>query len=157
MVSLKNMIFGNNERRIEFQQQQRLAVHSNEAANPGTEEYVDLTNRAGFLITDENVLNLFIANKSLNSLVPIASPTNSVIKLSKHEAMLKRIRIENHICMLKLTMDPQTYNANGLEILEGARLFLHDRVSGAEEGWIGHIATETTRRHVFTEEKNKRQ
>jgi hypothetical protein len=52
-------------------------------------------------------------------------------------------------------MDPKVYNANGLEILEGSRLFLHDRVSGADEGWIGHIATETTRRHVFAEEKKR--
>jgi hypothetical protein len=52
-------------------------------------------------------------------------------------------------------MDPKVYNANGLEILEGSRMFLLDRVSGAEEGWIGHIATETTRRHVFSEEKKR--
>jgi hypothetical protein len=146
---------GRNKDAIEFQRSERIAVHANENQNPGTEEYTELTNRAGFLITDENVLNLFIRNKCLNSLVPIASPTNSVIKLSRYEADLKRVRIDNHMCLLKLTMDPKVYNANGLEILEGSRLFLHDRVSGADEGWIGHIATETTRRHVFAEEKKR--
>jgi hypothetical protein len=150
-----NRLRGKNKDEILFKQSERLAVHSNENQNPGTDEYVELTNRAGFLITDEKVLELFIENKCLNSLVPIASPTNSVIKLSKHEADLKRVRIDNHICLLKLTMKPSLYNNNGLETLEGSRLFLHDRVSGAEEGWIGHIATETTRRHVFAEEKKR--
>jgi hypothetical protein len=154
-LGIIDKIKGRNKEAIEFQRAERLSVHANENQNPGTEEYTELTNRAGFLITDENVLNLFMANKCLNSLVPIASPTNSVIKLSRYEADLKRVRIDNHICLLKLTMDPKVYNANGLEILEGSRLFLHDRVSGADEGWIGHIATETTRRHVFAEEKKR--
>ena len=52
-------------------------------------------------------------------------------------------------------MDPQVYNANGLEWLEALRMYGHDRISGAEDGWIGHIATETTRRHVFEERKSK--
>jgi hypothetical protein len=147
--------FKKNDHSIEFKESQKLAIHANESQNPGTDEYIELTNRAGFLITDEKVLNLFTQNKCLNSLVAVASPTNSVIKLNNREADLKRIRIDNHMCLLKLTMDPKTYNANGLEMLEGARMFLHDRVSGAEEGWIGHIATETTRRHVFAEEKKR--
>lgn len=155
MAAIINKIRGVNPDRIEFQRAQRLAVTQNETASPGTEEVLELTNRAGFLITDEKVLDLFTMNPCLNSLVPIASPTNSVIKLSRHEADLKRIRIDNHISLLKLTMDPKVYNANGLEILEGSRMFLLDRVSGAEEGWIGHIATETTRRHVFSEEKKR--
>lgn len=93
--------------------------------------------------------------RGLSSLVPVLSPTNSVIKLSKYQADLKRIRLDNHIILLKLTMNPKVYEANGLEMLEGYRMYGHDRISGAEEGWIGHIATETTRRHVFENEKKK--
>lgn len=146
-----------NDSYIEFKRQERLAIQSNENQNPGTDEYVELTNRAGFLITDQIAIGLLLDNEhnvqGLTSLVPIFSPTNSVIKLSKYQSDLKRIRLDNHITLLKLTMDPDVYEANGLEMLEGYRMYGHDRISGAEEGWIGHIATETTRRHVFTDEK----
>ena len=145
---------------IEFKRQERLAIQANEGQTPGTDEYVELTNRAGFLITDQISMSLLLENennvKGLGSLVPVLSPTNSVIKLSKFQADLKRIRLDNHITLLKLTMDPDVYEANGLEMLEGYRMYGHDRISGAEEGWIGHIATETTRRHVFEEEKKNR-
>lgn len=153
---ISKLINRKSEAAIQFQMQKETTALQSEQQQPGEQEYIELTNRAGFLITDQNVLNLFLNNPCLQSLVPVASPTNSVIKLNKYQADLKRIRIDNHICLLKLTMPPETYEANGLEVLEGSRLFLHDRVSGADEGWIGHIATETTRRHVFSEEKNNK-
>ena len=142
---------------IEYKRAQRIAISQTENQNPsGSEEFLEATNRAGFLITDEVVLTMFRDNPSLASLLLVGSPTNSVIKLDRHEADLKRIRIDNHIALLKLTMNPNTYEANGLEMLEGSRMFLHDRVNGAVDGWIGHIATETTRRHVFSEEKGRK-
>lgn len=138
---------------IDFKRQERLAIAAGESQQPGTDEYVESTNRAGFLITDQVAISVLLENRNLMSLVPILSPTNSVIKLSKREAALKRQRLDNHICLLKLCMDPNVYEGNGLEMLEGFRMYGHDRISGAEEGWIGHIATETTKVHKFREEK----
>jgi hypothetical protein len=154
-LGIKDKIFGRNKDAIEFRKAKELAIHQTETANPGADEYLELTNRAGFLITDQVAIGVLLDNPGLHSLVPILSPTNSVIKLSRYEADIKRLRLENHIALLKLTMDPKTYEANGLEVLEGFRMYGHDRISGADEGWIGHIATETTRRHVFAESKKK--
>lgn len=160
LVGLENIpvigkLFSKDKSYIEFKRQKEMAVVANESQNEGTQEYVELTNRAGFLITDQISIGPLLENRNLHSLIPILSPTNSVIKLSKHEAGLKRLRLDNHIALLKLTMEPETYEGNGLEMLEGYRMYGHDRISGAEEGWIGHIATETTRRHVFQEQKGK--
>jgi hypothetical protein len=118
------------------------------------QEYIAMMGRAGFLLHDNIAMSLLLDNKGLQSLVPILSPVNSPIKLDKHQSELKRIRIDNHITLLKLTMDPEVYEANGLEMLEGYRMYGHDRVSGAEEGWIGHIATEQVR--VIRSEELKR-
>lgn len=160
MVGILDKIRGKDGGAIEFKRSQRLAISQTENQNPGTDEYMELTNRAGFLITDQIAIGVLIDNKNrvsaLQSLIPILSPTNSVIKLSKHQADLKRIRLDNHIALLKLTMPPEVYEANGFEMAEGFRMYGHDRISGAEEGWIGHIATETTRRHVFSEEKGRK-
>jgi hypothetical protein len=152
-IPIIGKLFGKDKSYIDFKRQERLAIQQSENQNPGTDEYTELTNRAGYLITDQISMNVLLENRNLNSLVPVLSPTNSVIKLSKQQADLKRIRIDNHIALLKLCMDPDVYEANGLEILEGYRMYGHDRVSGAEEGWIGHIATETTRVHRFEEKK----
>jgi hypothetical protein len=146
---------GKDKSAIEFRRAKQLAIHQTENQNSGADEYVELTNRAGFLITDQVAIGVLLDNPSLHSLVPILSPTNSVIKLSRYEADLKRLRLDNHIALLKLTMDPKIYEANGLEVLEGFRMYGHDRISGADEGWIGHIATETTRVHRFEETKKK--
>lgn len=145
---------GKDRQYIEFKQQRSLAVTANES-QPGTDDYIETTHRAGYLITDEMAMDVLRVNQCLSSLIPIMSPTNSVINLSQHEADLKRLRLENHICMLKLTMPPEIYEGNGLEILEGYRLFGHDRISGAQNGWIGHIATEQTKVHRFEEGKKK--
>ena len=140
---------------IEFKRQERLAIYQGESQEPGTQEYMELMNRAGFLLNDQPLMDFLMSTPALSDLEPILSPTNSTIKLSKFQADLKRIRLDNFITLKKLTMDPQIYNANGLEWLEALRMYGHDRISGAEDGWIGHIATETTRRHVFEERKSK--
>jgi len=70
----------------------------------------------------------------LNSLVPVFRRRIVVVKRVSFRADLKRIRLDNHITLLKLTMDPDVYEANGLEMLEGERMYGHDRISGAEEG-----------------------
>lgn len=145
----------NDSTALEFKRQERLAIHQGESQEPGSQEYMELTNRAGFLLNDQPLMDFLMSTPSLSDLEPILSPTNSPIKLSKYQAELKRIRLDNFITLKKLTMDPKVYNANGLEWLESLRMYGHDRISGAEEGWIGHIATETTRRHVFEERKSK--
>jgi len=101
-----------------------------------------LETKMKFMIKDEDVSNFLLQNKCLQPLVPVFSPVNATIKLNKQQAVLKRIRIENMITMMKLTMNPDVYEANGLEVLEGLRLYGHDRVSEAEEGWKGHLVTE---------------
>lgn len=155
MTGIIDKLRGKDKEYIDFKRQQTLAVTANEGQSDGAQEYIEATNRAGFLITDQVSTQVLMDNHCLSSLIPILSPTNSVIKLSRHEAELKRLRLENHICMLKLTMDPKVYEGNGLEVLEGFRLYGHDRVSGAEEGWIGHIATEQTKVHRFEEGKKR--
>jgi hypothetical protein len=159
LVGFIDRLRGKDPSYIEFKRAERIAVQTNENQNSGAEEYLELTNRAGFLITDQIAIGLLMDNKNgirdLQSLVPVLSPTNSVIKLSPYQADLKRLRLENHFALLKLCMSPEVYEANGLEVLEGYRLYAHDRVSGAEEGWIGHIATESTRVHRFEEGKKK--
>lgn len=155
-MGLIDKLRGKDNAYIEFKRAKELAVTSNETQQEGgTQEYLELTARAGFLITDQIAIEPLLENPNLRSLVPILSPTNSVIKLSRHEADLKRTRLDNHIALLKLCMDPEVYEANGLEMVEGYRMYGHDRISGAEEGWIGHIATETTRVHRFEEGKRK--
>ena len=140
---------------LEFKRAERLAIHQGESQESGSQEYMELMNRAGFLINDQPLMDFLLGTPALSDLEPILSPTNSVIKLSKYQADLKRIRLDNFITLKKLTMDPRIYNSNGLEWLESLRMYGHDRISGADEGWIGHISTETTRRHVFEERKNK--
>jgi hypothetical protein len=155
LVGFIDRLRGKDPSYIEFKRAERIAVQTNENQNPGAEEYLELTNRAGFLITDQISIGALLDNPCLSSLVPVLSPTNSVIKLSPYQADLKRLRLDNHIALLKLCMPPEVYEANGLEMLEGYRMYGHDRISGAEEGWIGHIATESTRVHRFEEGKKK--
>ena len=110
-------------------------------ASPEMEAW-NLETKMKFMIKDEDVSNFLLQNKCLQPLVPVFSPVNATIKLGKQQEALKRIRIENMITLMKLTMSPRTYEARGLEVLEGLRLYGHDRVSEAAEGWKGHLVTE---------------
>ena len=113
-----------------------------------------MTRKIGYLTIDETVLNFLNDNPELRPLLAPFSPLNSTIILNKHEASLKRIRFENLFALLKLTMEPATYEANGFEVLEGLRMYAHDRVSEAEEGWKGHLCTENVKRiEAHTEKK----
>lgn len=153
MVNIINKLRGKDPSYIDFKRQQVLTVEQGEAQNPNAQEYIEAAAKAGLLISDQIATQVLLDNPSLSSLIPVLSPTNSVIKLNGHEADLKRIRLENHVCLLKLTMPPELYRGNGLEVLEGFRLYGHDRISGAMDGWIGHIATETTKVHRFEDKK----
>ena len=79
---------------IEFKRQERLAIYQGESQEPGTQEYMELMNRAGFLLNDQPLMDFLMSTPALSDLEPILSPTNSTIKLSKFQADLKRIRLE---------------------------------------------------------------
>lgn len=118
-------------------------------------EYIAMVAKMGYLVMDERVVSFLSNNPCMQPLLPVLSPVNSTTKLSGHEAELKRIRIENMFTMMKLTMEPEIYEANGMEMLDGLRLYAHDRVNDAVDGWKGHITTEQTRRYSVKEEKSK--
>lgn len=105
-------------------------------------DYIAMVGKMGFMVMDENLINFLYSNPILHPLIPVFSPVNATIKLDKHQSELKRIRLENMLTVMKLTMAPNVYDANGLEILDGLRLYGHDRVSEAFEGWKGHLVTE---------------
>ena len=131
------------------------SVESARRSNPEA-EYLQTIGKMGYMVMDERVIDLLFSNPSLQSLGPVYSPVNATIRLSKQEAALKRIRIENHITMLKLTMHPDLYEGNGMEILEGLRLFGFDRVSEAEAGWKGHLVTEQVKKIEISTDKNEK-
>jgi hypothetical protein len=105
-------------------------------------DYINTIGKVGYLLLDEQLITFLAENEFLNPLIALLSPVNSTSNLSKFEADLKRLRIENFFTMLKLTMPPEMYEKNGMEWLESLRLYSFDRVSDAENGWKGHIATE---------------
>ena len=129
---------------LEFERNLALASEAGDSQKPTSPEadYAAMIGKMGFMIMDENVINFLYKNKVLHPYLFTFSPVNSTIKLSKHQSELKRIRLENQVVMTKLTMPPELYEANGMEIMDGVRLYGHDRVSEAEEGWKGHLVTE---------------
>lgn len=135
------------------------SVVCNEVANDKStpeSDYIAMIGKMGYLVMDERLITFLFENPSLQALIPILSPVNSTINLNRREAELKRIRIENIFTMLTLTMDPAIYEANGMEMLEGLRMYAMDQVSGAEDGWKGHIVTEQTKIIRSEETKGKR-
>lgn len=109
-------------------------------------EYIQMIGKLGYMVMDENVINFLYQNEVLHPFIPVFSPLNATIKLDKKQAELKRIRLENFIAMRKLTMPAEIYDSNGLEVIDGIRLFGHDRVSEAQDGWKGHLVTEQVTR-----------
>lgn len=112
-------------------------------------EYIAQMGKMGYLLMDERVITVLFQNKSLRPFIFDFSPLNATVYLNKRQEELKRIRLENRVTMTKLTMDPRDYEENGLEVLEGMRVFGHDQISGASEGWKGRIATEQVKVHKF--------
>jgi hypothetical protein len=152
---IKKLLRRRDPEKIQFQQNRRLAIHQNEANSPGTDDYISQSGRVGAVIVDPVVDAALIKEPCLHSLIPILSPQNSLINMSKYEQMLKRIRLDNQIKLIKITMPFEKYNADGLELLEGFRMYGHDRITGTEEGFIGKLATQITKSYVFEEEKKK--
>ncbi len=149
-------LLGKNDAGIEFRQAAAIQACGEESGRPGNplEDIAEMTRKIGYLTIDETVIQLCLQNKMLNPLLAPFSPLNSTINLNKHEASLKRIRLENFFSILKLTMKPEDYEANGFEVLEGLRLYGHDRVSEAQEGWKGHLCTENVKTiGIHTEKK----
>jgi hypothetical protein len=142
-------IFGGNDPGFEFRQNLALqAAADNPQGQPGNpiDDAIDTQRRISYLTVDTNVIGLCYNNKALQPLLAPLSPLNSTIILDKRQADLKRIRMENYFAMLKLTMDPTDFEANGFETIEGLRLYAHDRVNEAVDGWKGHLCTENVRR-----------
>lgn len=129
---------------LQFRRELILAEASGEAARPHSPEadYVAMVGKMGFMVMDENIINFLYSNPLLHPFIPVFSPINATIKLDKRQEDLKRIRLENFLVERKLTMPPDVYDANGLEILDGLRIFGHDRISEAADGWKGHLVTE---------------
>ena len=154
--SVVRKILGKDDPGFEFRQSLALQEAAGDANRPGNplEEIAEMTRKIGYLTVDETIINLCQSNKPLNPLLAPFSPLNSTINLSKHEAGLKRIRFENLFSIMKLTMCPEDYEANGFEVIEGLRMYAADRVSEAQEGWKGHLCTENVKRtEVHTEKK----
>lgn len=129
--------------KINFERNIQLTAADNQMKQNSPEaDYIAMMGKMGYMVMDENFINLLFSNEMLHPLIPVFSPLNATIKLDKQQAELKRIRLENFISMLKLTAPPEVYNSNGMEVLDGMRLFGHDRVSEAVEGWKGHLVTE---------------
>lgn len=129
---------------LQFKRDLTTAAVHGDAAKPNSPEadYLAMVGKMGFMVMDENIINFLYSNSLLHPFIPVFSPLNSTIKLDKQQAELKRIRLENFIVERKLTMPPETYDSNGLEVLDGLRIFGHDRVSEAMDGWKGHLVTE---------------
>lgn len=148
-------VFGKDNAGFEFPQNMALAGTGGDPQQPNSavEEVMEMTRRIGYLTMDEQIIALCAGNKKLQPFLPIFSPLNNTIFLSKDQAMIKRIRLENFCTMMKLTMAPEDYEANGYELIEALRLHGHDRISGAVEGWIGHLCTENARKIEVTTKK----
>jgi hypothetical protein len=149
-------LFHREDKGLEFRQTLIHQEQQVDANRPGSamEDLVEMTRKIGYLTIDENIINFLHNNASMHPLLAPFSPLNSTIILNKQQASLKRIRFENLFSILKLTMEPSTYEANGFEVLEGLRMYAHDRVSEAEEGWKGHLCTENVKRiEAHTEKK----
>jgi len=149
-------VLGKDDPGFEFRQNlalQECVADGNRPGNP-LEDIAEMTRKIGYLTIDEQIIGLCQQNKSLNPLLAPFSPLNSTIILDKHQAGLKDIRFENLFSIMKLTMKQEDYEANGFEVIEGLRMYAHDRVSEAREGWKGRLCTENVKRtEVHTEKK----
>ena len=139
---------------IEFRRNMAITDANNDKTGQES-DYINTMGKMGYLLYDETVTTFLFENKPLQPLLPVLSPLNSTTNLSKFDAELKCIRMDNFFTMMKLTMNPADYENRGLEFLDGLRLFAMDRVSDARDGWKGHISTEVTKRLSVVEEKKK--
>lgn len=148
-------LFGKDNAGFEYSQNLTLQSCAENQSQPGSalEEAIEAQRRIAYLTMDSQIIGLCSGNKALQPLLGPLSPLNSTIKLDKHQADLKRIRLEGFFAMLKLTMNPNDFEANGYETVEGLRLYAHDRVSEAVDGWKGHLCTENVRRIEATTRK----
>ncbi len=144
-------VFGKDKAGFEFTQNCALQETANEANRPSSiDEGVEQNRRIAYLTRDENAINFFLANKGLEEFSLYASPLNTTVKLDKKQEKLARIRLENAIIKKKLLMNARDYEANGFEIMGAIRDFGHFRISGAVEGWIGHLCTENVKQLKVT-------
>lgn len=145
------------ESALDFRRSMALTEAQKDASTPEN-DYLTMVGRMGYLLTDEHLENFLIYNPELQPLLAVLSPVNSTTKLDARQAELKRIRVDNFFTMLKLTMSPRIYEANGMEMLDGLRLFAHDRINDAADGWKGRLTTEQTRTVVnrFEDGKGRR-
>jgi hypothetical protein len=153
---IKRLLRKDDSAKVEFRRNRKLAIHQGESSSPGTDEYVEQAARIGAVIMDPVTTQVLLDNEYLHGLIPVLSPQNSLINAPAKEQRLMRIRLENQIKLLKITMPYANYNADGLEILQGYRYNGHARITGMTEGFIGKMATQFTKVHRFEETKESK-
>ena len=129
------------------------AVHeSGYSAKPENpiEEQIEQAHRTSYLTTDPDILGFLGGNEITQEFRIIASPVSATINLTKRQEEIKRCRIEVEIAKAKCNIPTEELNKNGLPLLDGVRIFLHDQISGAREGWKGRLCTENVRQVKIT-------
>lgn len=143
-----NFFRGKDSSRVEYERAlvtTTTAGETNKPSDPAS-DYIEMTGKMGYMVMDEIVIKILSENPYLQPLLFLFSQLNSTGKLDKHQAELKRIRLEKIITMMRLTMPEAMYEANGYETLATVRMFGHDRINEAVDGWKGHLVTEQVKK-----------
>lgn len=158
-MGILDLLFRNKDSsRVDYEHALVTATTAGETGKPNdvAADYVEMTGRMGYMVMDELIVKILSNNEYFQPLLFLFSQLNSTINLDKHEAKLKRIRLEKIITMMRLTMPEEMYEANGYETLATVRMFGHDRINEALNGWKGHLVTEQVKKiEVRTPQENK--
>lgn len=101
--------------------------------DPATEYMKDLQ-KLSYLTVDELVADWLLKHPAFHALIAPAAPVNRTTWLTKTQAEVNYLDLRILISMMKLTMDPDTYEAGGLEMLQGLEMFISNIINDAVEG-----------------------
>ena len=107
-----------------------------------SEQYQIMTAKMGFMVTDELVIKLIWDEPHFHPLIPVFSIVNASGRITKKVADIMKLRLENIIARLKLTMKQDLVDRGGLDTLEGLRIYGYYRINEIIDGWKGHLITE---------------
>jgi len=130
-------IFNRTDRgKLEYQREVASATVHGESArseDPATEYMKDLQ-KISYLTVDELVSNWLMDHKEFHALIAPAAPVNRTTYLTKKQAEIAYLDLKILTSMMKLTMDPDVYEAGGMEMLQSLEMFITNIIHDAVEG-----------------------
>lgn len=122
--------------------------------DPATEYMKDLQ-KLSYLTVDELVANWLMNNPQFHALIAPAAPVNRTTWLSKKQAEIAYLDLKILISMMKLTMDPDVYEAGGMEMLQSIEMFIINIINDAVEGRKLLACTVVSKQIAITTDQKK--